>query len=160
MRVYNLIRLPKLHLSPMSPTSLALSFLLGLPFALGDFYYPNPTHHTLSNHLISSIGQFSSGFILAITPCSNYVSGSQLLGRQTSAQWIRVAFHDFVTANVSAGTGGIDASIGFETLRPEDSGSAMNDSIGFFSNYVTPYVSSRSFLSLVPPGLSMSFLPS
>lgn len=101
----------------------------------------------------------------AITPCTNYVSGSQLSGRETAAQWLRVAFRefslfivhaictpdsqhaiyadDFVTADVEKGTGGIDASIGFETLRPENSGSAMNDSLAFFAPYVNAHTSSE-----------------
>jgi hypothetical protein len=65
------------------------------------------------------------------------------MGRTTAAQWIRVAFHDFVTANVAAGTGGIDASIGFETLREENSGTAFNDSFSFFRPYVSPVISSE-----------------
>jgi hypothetical protein len=55
---------------------------------------------------------------------------------------------DFSTADVEAGTGGIDASIGFETLRPENGGSAMNDTIGFFSSFVNAHVSSESRMPL------------
>lgn len=42
---------------------------------------------------------------------------------------------DFSTADVEEGIGGMDASIGFETLRPENSGSAMNDTFGFLAPY-------------------------
>ena len=52
-------------------------------------------------------------------------------------------FHDFVTANVSAGTGGIDASIGFETARVENKGSAFNDSFAFWRPFVHDGVSSK-----------------
>ena len=65
------------------------------------------------------------------------------MGRTTAAQWLRVAFHDFVTANVVAGTGGIDASIGFETLREENSGTAFNESFSFFRPFVNPLISSE-----------------
>lgn len=73
-----------------------------------------------------------------ITPCTNYVDSStglnnNTLGRQAAAQWIRTAFHDFATADVAAGTGGIDASVGFETHRPENVGVAFNDSLFVFS---------------------------
>lgn len=68
------------------------------------------------------------------------------MGRTTAAQWIRVAFHDFVTADVAAGTGGLDASIGFETLREENSGTAFNDSFSVFRPYVNPVISSEYFL--------------
>ena len=53
-----------------------------------------------------------------------------------------MAFHDFVTANTTAGTGGIDASIGFETLREENKGSAMNDSFTFWRPFMNQAVSS------------------
>jgi len=68
------------------------------------------------------------------------------MGRTTAAQWIRVAFHDFVTADVASRTGGLDASIGFETLREENSGSAFNDSFAFFRPYVNPVISSNYYL--------------
>lgn len=70
------------------------------------------------------------------------------MGRTTAAQWLRVAFHDFVTAHVAEGTGGIDASIGFETLREENSGSAFNDSFSFFRPYVNPVISSECLFLL------------
>jgi len=45
-----------------------------------------------------------------VAPCSFLLNGPPLnspdfSGEQTSAHWIRTAFHDFVTANVTAGTG-------------------------------------------------------
>ena len=49
-----------------------------------------------------------------------------------------------MTADVASGTGGIDASIGFETLRPENVGVAMNDSLFFFSFFISDKVSSES----------------
>lgn len=51
---------------------------------------------------------------------------------------------DFVTANVASGVGGIDASVGFETLRPENVGPAINDSFAFFAVFINDKVSSLS----------------
>jgi len=56
---------------------------------------------------------------------------------------MRAMFHDFITANVSAGTGGIDASIGFETAREENKGSAFNDSFSFWRPFVGEGISSE-----------------
>lgn len=127
--------------------------------------WPNHVMDELEHLLVDTDGFNDAGLQKAITPCTNYVSGSQLLGRETAAQWVRVAFRklfelsvhyswtvltslvfvdDFATADVKAGTGGIDASIGLETLRPENSGSAMNDSLGFFAPFVNAHVSSTS----------------
>ena len=112
------------------------------------FFYPDPQTSLLEHILVDWHGAYSSGFSFAITPCSNYVSGAQTLGRETAAQWLRVAFHDFVTAHVDEGTGGMDASIGFETLREEDSGSAFNDSLTFFRPFVNSKVSMADLIAL------------
>jgi hypothetical protein len=112
-------------------------------------YYPTPQTYLLEHILVDNWGAYASNFSSAITPCTNYVTevGPPAVnsGRTTAAQWMRVAFHDFVTANVSAGTGGVDASIGFETLRSENSGSAMNDSFTFWRPFVNEEVSSKSY---------------
>jgi len=125
------------------------SFILAsIPATFSAFYYPNPQLSLLEHILVDTHGAHSSGFADAITPCTNYVSGVQTFGRETAAQWLRVAFHDFVTAHVADGTGGIDASIGFETLREEDSGSAFNDSFTFFRPYVNSVVSMADLVAL------------
>lgn len=98
------------------------------------------------------------GFKSGIEPCTNYLDSTtgldnNTLGRQTSAQWLRTSFHDFVTADVQLGTGGLDASIGFETLRPENVGTAFNDSLFFFSFFVTDKVSMADLIAL---GTAMS----
>jgi hypothetical protein len=126
----------------LPPALLAL-----LSTALGALYHPNPQTYLLEHILVDNWGAYASNFSAAIRPCTNYVTevGPDAVnsGRTTAAQWMRVAFHDFVTANVSAGTGGIDASIGFETLREENKGSAMNDSFTFWRPFVNEQVSSR-----------------
>jgi catalase (peroxidase I) len=53
-----------------------------------------------------------------------------------------------VTADVAAGTGGLDASIGFETLRPENIGVAFNDSLFFFSFFTNAKVSMADLVAL------------
>lgn len=125
-----------------------LVFSLTLRLTHAALYYPNPQIHFLEHILVDNWGAYASNFSSAITPCSNYVTqvgdAAAISGRTTAAQWMRVAFHDFVTANVSAGTGGIDASIGFETLRAENSGSAFNDSFTFWRPFVNDAVSSKS----------------
>jgi hypothetical protein len=42
--------------------------------------------------------------LAAVTPCSFFL-GDANTGEQTSAEWIRLIFHDFITADVAAGTG-------------------------------------------------------
>ena len=127
--------------------SLLLSVLLAAEPSVAAFYYPTAQVSLLDHILVDNWGAYASNFSSAITPCTNYVTevGEPALisGRTTAAQWIRVAFHDYVTANVTAGTGGLDASIGFETLRSENSGSAMNDSFTFWRPFMNDAVSSE-----------------
>jgi len=136
--------LPDLFLSMLTISLL----LVVLPFSTTDaaFYYPDVQTSLLEHILVDNWGAYASNFSSAITPCTRYVTqtGTAALnsGRTTAAQWMRVLFHDFITANVSAGTGGIDASIGFETARAENSGSAFNDSFTFWKAYVNSAVSS------------------
>lgn len=51
-----------------------------------------------------------------------------------------------MTANIYTETGGIDASIGFETGRAENVGPAFNDALTFFSYFINDKVSSESYL--------------
>ena len=125
-----------------------LSYFVFLPVygSLAAFYYPDPQYYLLEHILVDNWGAHASNFSSAITPCTRYVTevGDAAInsGRTTAAQWVRVLFHDFITANVSAGTGGVDASIGFETARAENKGSAFNDSFTFWSGFTSSHVSS------------------
>lgn len=42
-----------------------------------------------------------------VTPCSLLAFANPASGEQTSAEWVRILFHDFITANVTAGTGSV-----------------------------------------------------
>lgn len=135
-------------------SSLAVSILsTAVKPAVAMFYYPSPAASALEHILVDNWGAYASNFSSAITPCENYVTEVGLPAinsrRTTSAQWLRVAFHDFATADIAAGTGGLDASIGFETEREENSGTAFNDSFIFWQPFVNEFVPSKlTILSL------------
>ncbi|KAI1771489.1 heme peroxidase [Hypoxylon cercidicola] len=116
------------------------------------FYYPDPAASSLEHILVDNWDAYASNFSSAITPCDNYVTEVGLPAinshRTTSAQWLRVAFHDFATADLAAGTGGIDASIGFETFRDENKGSAFNDSFTFWQPFVNEFVPMADLLAI------------
>jgi hypothetical protein len=76
-----------MHLSFSFVFLVAIS-LAPLTLAVGSKYAVDELEHLL----VDTGGTNDGGFKRAITPCTNYVSGSQLLGRETAAQWIRVAF--------------------------------------------------------------------
>ncbi|KAI0114586.1 heme peroxidase [Hypoxylon sp. NC0597] len=116
------------------------------------FYYPSPAASALEHILVDNWGAYASNFSSAITPCDNYVTEVGLPAinsrRTTAAQWLRVAFHDFATADIAAGTGGLDASIGFETEREENSGTAFNDSFTFWQPFVNAFVPMADLLAV------------
>jgi hypothetical protein len=114
------------------------------------------------------------------SPC-NFILNGPLLdsankdfsGEQTSAYWVRSAFHDFITADVAAGIGyvlmrgysprltdncsGLDASIGFESSRKENEGKNLFDpdfpnfidrTIIGFNLFSSIFISTADFIAL------------
>ncbi|KAK2630538.1 hypothetical protein QTJ16_001358 [Diplocarpon rosae] len=90
-------------------------------------------------------GYAKKGFLDFINPCSFSDMGP---GRINAAEWIRTAYHDMATADVYAGTGGLDASLLFETDRSENVGDALNHTFGFLSGFHSPQVSVADLLAL------------
>lgn len=82
---------------------------------------------------------------LAVSPC---LFGTNIKGRQNSAEWVRTAYHDMSTHDASAGTGGLDASIMFELDRDENKGDAFNNTLGFMKNYYSTKSSAADLLAL------------
>lgn len=82
---------------------------------------------------------------LGVNPCS---FNSHNPGRQTAAEWVRTVFHDIATHDATAGTGGLDASIMFETEREENVGAAFNGTLGFMVNFHTVKSSAADLLAL------------
>jgi hypothetical protein len=62
-------------------------------------------YEAIEHILVDNKGFNSDGLVNAISPCSNYINGNDNNGEQSTAQWVRVAFHDIATADVAAGTG-------------------------------------------------------
>ncbi|KAI0571494.1 heme peroxidase protein [Pyrenophora tritici-repentis] len=133
-------------------TTLPLLLALSIFYTNAALYHPTIQISLLEHILVDNWGAYASNFSSAIAPCDRYVTqtGTAALtsGRTTAAQWIRVMFHDFITANVSAGTDGLDASIGFETAREENKGSAFNDSFTFWRPFVNGAVSMADLIAL------------
>lgn len=82
--------------------------------------------------------------VLGVAPCDRSPSPE----RQTAAEWIRTAFHDMATYDKATGTGGLDASIQFETDRSENAGDAFNGTLQFTNNYFTTRSSSADLIAL------------
>ncbi|KAK6587424.1 hypothetical protein PZA11_000714 [Diplocarpon coronariae] len=105
----------------------------------------------LEHILVDNGGYNAAPFFAAVSPCSNYAGfaeGGPNQGEQTSAQWVRFAFHDFVTADVAAGTGGLDASLGFEAARKENMGLFVDDTMEFLADSVSAYLGTADHVAL------------
>lgn len=66
-------------------SSLLLTASLVLP-ALSTYTWPNFVVDELEHLLVDTGGPDDGGIKAAITPCTNYVMGTQILGRMTAAQ--------------------------------------------------------------------------
>lgn len=80
-----------------------------------------------------------------VVPCGH---GGNRPGVNNAAQWIRTGFHDFATHDKAAGTGGLDASLLYEVDRPENEGSAFNDTFADMSDFLTPRSSAADLIAL------------
>ncbi|KAJ8521056.1 hypothetical protein ONZ45_g2208 [Pleurotus djamor] len=102
-----------------------------VPFGTA-YTWPDKQIDHLEDILFVQSGFRRSGFMDAVNPCS---FGFNDPAKQNAAEWVRTAFHDMITHNSVAGTGGVDGSIIFETHRPENSGAAFNSTIGFLMGF-------------------------
>lgn len=116
-----------------------------------DYVWPGQHDH-MEDLLYLQDGFNRFGFIDGILSCG---FGQNEPGRQNSAEWIRTAYHDMATADVETGTGGLDASIMFETNRGENRGSAFNNTFGHLAAFHTTRSSGADLLALAVVG-SMS----
>ncbi|KAJ7645825.1 heme peroxidase [Mycena rosella] len=66
----------------------------------------------------------------------------------TTAQWVRLAYHDSATHDIADGSGGLDASIRFELDRQQNIGSGMTDSVQEISNSMNPFTSLADFMAM------------
>ncbi|CEI63398.1 unnamed protein product [Fusarium venenatum] len=90
-------------------------------------------------------GTIRFGFTDLVVPCG---FNSNELGRQVAAEWIRTVFYDTITHDKSKGTGGLDASIMFETHRGENNGAAFNHTLSELPEFVSPRFSGADMLAL------------
>lgn len=120
----------------------SLVTLSSLSLSSNAYTWPNPQTDDLEAYLTQVTGFDNLGFADAVHPCSAF-KGANNTGRQTAAEWLRIAYHDMATHDVSTGLGGLDASIGYETDRDENVGAAMNGSLNFF----LPFMSARTSMS-------------
>ncbi|KAL1640473.1 hypothetical protein SLS58_006972 [Diplodia intermedia] len=120
-----------------------LGLLQALP-STAEYVWPSKYDY-LEDLRYLQTGYIRNGFIDGVNPCSFSSAGA---GRQTAAEWVRTAYHDMSTHDAATGTGGLDASIMFETERDENVGDAFNGTFGFTNNYYNIRASAADLIAL------------
>ncbi|KAH8900717.1 heme peroxidase [Thozetella sp. PMI_491] len=125
-----------------------LSVALGCATAAAAYTWPDPRIDAVETILYEhSSGQVRS-IAVGVQGCGLTPGDLPRTGRTNSAEWLRTAYHDMATADVAAGTGGIDASISFETDRGENLGKAFAESFNFFAPFQSPGASMSDLIAL------------
>ncbi|KAH7338651.1 heme peroxidase [Rhizoctonia solani] len=144
---------------------LALVALLAR-LASADWTWPNPIWDEIEEITQVQGGLFRSGVIDGVSPCNAFPqSGTGDPSRQASSEWLRTAYHDAITYNAQTGTGGVDASLMWETDRSENKGGrTFNSTFGFMMNVYNIRASMSDLIALAAytavrncggPGLAM-----
>ncbi|KAJ6469008.1 heme peroxidase [Mycena vitilis] len=95
------------------------------------FNWPDPLLDAIDNHLY--VNHFS-GISTAAVGCAERDLTT------VAAQWLRLAFHDFSTHNITEGTGGLDASIIYELDRAQNVGLGQRKTTIDLMNVPSEYV--------------------
>ncbi|CAH0041659.1 unnamed protein product [Clonostachys rhizophaga] len=123
----------------------SLALLLAVANAAkADYVWPTKYDH-FEDMLVMHSGYRRFGFGDLVVPCS---FGSNTVGRQTAAEWVRTAFHDMATFDHTTGQGGLDASIMYETESGENAGTAFNSTLSDIWEFVSPRTSVSDMIAL------------
>ncbi|KAH8088913.1 heme peroxidase [Cristinia sonorae] len=110
--------------------------------------WPNRLLYELDSQLYDREGYNARNLPVAMRPdCSFFFFGDSP-GRSNAADWIRTAYHDMATHNSAEGSGGLDASIRFETGRPENAGTGFNNTLIFIRPLANRYFSLSDDIAL------------
>ncbi|KAJ7685789.1 heme peroxidase [Mycena polygramma] len=92
------------------------------------------------------------GLASFIEPCDffTFQDTDAATGRSNVPDWIRTAYHDMATHNVTDGTGGLDASIRFsdEQSRDENPGTGFQNTMEVFVDQSNRYVSMADLVAI------------
>ncbi|KXS11442.1 heme peroxidase [Gonapodya prolifera JEL478] len=118
-------------LSTIASLAIVAASIFPSPVLATGPVWPSP-HDAIETHFYQMTGSFRTGIIDGVSPCSFSSVGQ---GRIAAAEWDRTAFHDMVTHDAQAGTGGLDGSLLFEMNRRENAGPFFNATFNFFRNF-------------------------
>ncbi|KIW98900.1 uncharacterized protein Z519_00563 [Cladophialophora bantiana CBS 173.52] len=108
--------------------------------------WPSPAYDEMEDLMLLNSGVNARNFPFPVAPCTF----APTPGHSVAGGFLRTAFHDMAPADVAAGTGGLDASIGFELLDPyiENTGPAFNASLTYYSKFFSSRASMSDLIAL------------
>ncbi|KIM38450.1 hypothetical protein M413DRAFT_241815 [Hebeloma cylindrosporum] len=128
----------------MIPIVWTVAFLPTLTLFVLGYEWPSPQYDALETFLYE-------GRDLATSDISSIVGNCKLRSSPDSmvaAEWLRFAYHDAATHNITDGTGGLDGSIFFELDRAENAGAGMRDTVRDFEVSADKYISRADIVAL------------
>ncbi|KAJ6522481.1 heme peroxidase, partial [Mycena capillaripes] len=117
------------------------------------YIWPSPQLDALEAARFDQTGHNAGRIAGFIQPCDTFfLGGLDSTGRSNVGDWLRTAYHDVATHNITDGTGGMDASIRFadEQVRAENVGDGIPNTIGLLFTVTGRYISMADSLSLGP----------
>ncbi|EHK98403.1 putative L-ascorbate peroxidase 6 [Glarea lozoyensis 74030] len=86
-----------------------------------------------------------------VNPCASNSFADPNEGRQTSAEWVRIVFHDAITKGIAGpGLGGLDASVSFESERAENAGGKQFINVTIAQGLITSLATCDGTHKLLP----------
>ncbi|KAF9020015.1 heme peroxidase [Hymenopellis radicata] len=116
-----------------------LACALQLVRSAAVFNWPDPLLDNIDNHLY--VNHFS-GMSTATLGCVERDLTT------VAAQWLRLAFHDFATHNITDGTGGLDASIIYELGSAQNVGLGQRKTLVDYLNVPTEYTGMADVIAM------------
>ncbi|KAH8101441.1 putative L-ascorbate oxidase [Cristinia sonorae] len=129
---------------------IGLVVLLSIGASVQAARWPNPHIDELESNLYDRRGYNARTLPIGMAPnCDRFLFGPNT-GRSNAADWIRAAYHDMATYNIADRSGGLDASIRFESeqTRPENVGDAFKNTLTFITPLVHRHFSLADGLAL------------
>ncbi|KAF5381072.1 hypothetical protein D9615_004174 [Tricholomella constricta] len=120
--------------------------LLGLAAAClaDDYRWPSPRYDHLEALLYEGRRSDGSSLSSIVHPCRPRPDTNASI----AAEWLRFAFHDMSTHDVTDGSGGLDGSIVYELSREENFGAGFTSTLSDFEVYPNKYVSRADVIAI------------
>ncbi|KAF5322147.1 hypothetical protein D9619_001659 [Psilocybe cf. subviscida] len=108
------------------------------------YVWPDPQYEALEGMFYEGTGFNGNLFSSFVADCAKRDSRDTTV----AAEWVRLAYHDMATFNITNGTGGVDASIYYELDREENIGDGMIRTMGELSMTSNKYVSRADVIAM------------